>query len=74
MTPVSYVLSCILALLLAGGVVVAVLTALDELAAHARRRSMRRELSGDWWPRFEREFRSYASRSLSGPRAPQRGR
>jgi hypothetical protein len=74
MTPVSYVLSCILALLLAGGVVVVALTGIDALAKRARRRMMRRELSRDWWPRFEGEFRSYASRSLGGPRAPQRGR
>ena len=73
MTPVSYVLCCILGLLLAGGVIVASLTGLNALTAHARRRRMRRELAGDWWPRFERDFRSYASRSLSGPRAPQRG-
>jgi hypothetical protein len=73
MTPVSYVLCCILALLLAGGVVAAALTGLNAVTAHARRRRMRRELAGDWWPRFEREFRSYASRSLRGRRAHQRG-
>jgi hypothetical protein len=28
-----------------------------------RRRRMARELRQDWWPRFEREFRAYASQS-----------
>ena len=73
MTPVSYVLCCILALLLAGGLIVAALTGLNAVTAYARRRRMRRELAGDWWPRFEREFRSYASRGVRGRRAPQRG-
>ncbi len=25
------------------------------------RRELRRALSGDWWPEFERQFRAYAS-------------
>jgi hypothetical protein len=28
-----------------------------------RRRRIAAELRGDWWPRFERDFRAYASRS-----------
>jgi hypothetical protein len=30
-----------------------------------RRWRMAAELRGDWWPRFEREFRSYAQRARS---------
>ena len=80
MTPVSYVLCCILGLLLAGGVIVASLTGLNALTAHARRRRMRRELAGDWVavlrarlpqlcePQPERATRT-AARTLTGRRA-----
>lgn len=39
------------------------------------KRPMPAELDGDWWPQFEREFRSYAERttrraSERGPRSP----
>jgi hypothetical protein len=30
------------------------------------------ELRGDWWPRFEREFRAYASRSWEDARRAER--
>ena len=30
------------------------------------------ELRGDWWPRFEREFRAYASRSWQAAREAER--
>lgn len=37
-----------------------------------RRRRMAWELHGDWWPRFEREFRAYASRSWQAAREGER--
>jgi hypothetical protein len=37
-----------------------------------RRRRMASELRGDWWPRFEREFRAYASRSWQAAREGER--
>jgi hypothetical protein len=33
-----------------------------------RRHRMAAELRGDWWPQFEREFRSYASRARNTAR------
>jgi hypothetical protein len=36
------------------------------------RRRMVSELRGDWWPRFEREFRAYASRSWQSAREAER--
>jgi hypothetical protein len=33
-----------------------------------RRRRIAAELRGDWWPRFERDFHTYASRSLQSAR------
>jgi len=39
---------------------------LGRIARHAfARRRFRRELSADWWPSFERELRTYASKSNS---------
>jgi hypothetical protein len=32
-----------------------------------RRRRTPAELRGDWWPRFEAEFRAYARRTASSP-------
>jgi cytochrome c-type biogenesis protein CcmH/NrfG len=49
------------ALLLAAVAVRLVLPAL-------RRRRMAAELSGDWWPRFESEFRAYSSRFAQSAR------
>ncbi|MDQ6818526.1 MAG: hypothetical protein M3018_14145 [Actinomycetota bacterium] len=37
-----------------------------------RRRRMASELRGDWWPRFEREFSAYASRSWQAAREGER--
>jgi hypothetical protein len=37
-----------------------------------RRRRMAWELRGDWWPRFEREFRAYASRTWQAAREGER--
>ncbi len=37
-----------------------------------RRRRMAWELRGDWWARFEREFRAYASRSWQAAREGER--
>jgi hypothetical protein len=37
-----------------------------------RRRRMAAELRGDWWPRFERDFRAYASRSWQAAREGER--
>ena len=37
-----------------------------------RRRRLASELRGDWWPRFEREFRAYASRSWQAAREGER--
>ncbi|MDQ6819072.1 MAG: hypothetical protein M3076_01830 [Actinomycetota bacterium] len=37
-----------------------------------RRRRMAWELRGNWWPRFEREFRAYASRSRQAAREGER--
>ena len=55
-------------------VVAAVLVVLLVRAAvrALRRRRMASELSGDWWPRFEREFRAYASRSWQAAREGER--
>jgi hypothetical protein len=39
-----------------------------------RRRRMAAELREDWWPRFEREFRAYASGSWASARDAERGR
>lgn len=36
------------------------------------RRRIAAELRGDWWPRFEREFRAYASRSWAAAREAER--
>jgi hypothetical protein len=33
-----------------------------------RRRRAARELRGDWWPRFEREFRHYSQQFLKAAR------
>jgi hypothetical protein len=37
-----------------------------------RRRRMASELRGDWWPRFEGEFRAYANRSWQAAREGER--
>ena len=37
-----------------------------------RQRRLASELRGDWWPRFEREFRAYASRSWQAAREGER--
>ena len=39
-----------------------------------RRRRMEAEIRGDWWPRFEQEFRTYASVSWRAARDAERGR
>ena len=38
-----------------------------------RRRRMAAEIRGDWWPRFEQEFRRYASVSWRAAREAERG-
>jgi hypothetical protein len=38
-----------------------------------RRHRMAAELRGDWWPRFEQEFRRYASVSWRSARDAERG-
>jgi hypothetical protein len=37
-----------------------------------RRRRFAAELRGDWWPRFEHEFRTYASGALRAARDAER--
>ncbi|MBV9535505.1 MAG: hypothetical protein JO321_08860 [Solirubrobacterales bacterium] len=39
--------------------------------AERRRRATQPELPGDWWPRFESEFRAYAERAASARRPPK---
>jgi hypothetical protein len=39
-----------------------------------RRQRTPRELRGDWWPEFEREFRAYAARAADLPRDATRRR
>jgi hypothetical protein len=41
------------------------------LASKAWRARRPRELRGDWWPEFEREFRVYARRAASRHRPQQ---
>jgi hypothetical protein len=38
-----------------------------------RRHRMAAELKGDWWPRFEREFQTYASLGWRSARDAERG-
>jgi hypothetical protein len=57
-------------LILVAAVVVALLVRLS--LRGLRRRRMVSELRGDWWPRFEREFRAYASRSWHEAREAER--
>jgi hypothetical protein len=38
-----------------------------------RRRRLARELRGDWWPRFERDFRAYAEKFRSARESEWRG-
>ena len=45
---------------------------LQLLLRRLRRRRLASELRGDWWPRFEREFRAYASRSWQAAREGER--
>jgi hypothetical protein len=52
--------------------VVLVLILVRLLLGRLRRRRMASELRGDWWPRFEREFRAYASRSWQSAREGER--
>lgn len=47
-------------------------TAMGVSLPRLRRRRMASELRGDWWPRFEREFRAYASRSWQAAREAER--
>jgi hypothetical protein len=49
--------------------VILLAVALRLVLPELRRRRMAAELRGDWWPRFEREFRAYARR----PGKPARG-
>lgn len=41
------------------------------LASKALQARRPRELRGDWWPEFEREFRTYARRTASRHRPQQ---
>jgi hypothetical protein len=63
----SSLTAVILVFLLLGLAVVAAGMLFDFLVRIARhaiaRRRFRRELSADWWPSFERELRTYASKS-----------
>jgi hypothetical protein len=61
--------------MIAAGVVlaVAVLAVTSMLAVpRIRRYRIAAELRGDWWPRFEREFRAYASSSWQTAREGER--
>lgn len=62
--------------LLALGIVVAIAACGTCLIlAGARRLRTPRELRGDWWPEFEREFRAYAARrDRAGTRERERER
>jgi hypothetical protein len=57
-------------LILVAAVLVALLVRLS--LRRLRRRRMVSELRGDWWPRFEREFHAYASRSWEAAREAER--
>ena len=54
-----------------GVLAIAVVVRLSTLTV--RRRRMAAELRGDWWPRFEQDFRRYASVTWRSARDAERG-
>lgn len=52
--------------------VLAVAVAMRVSLVALRRHRMAAELRGDWWPRFEREFRAYANRGWQAARDSER--
>jgi hypothetical protein len=62
----SFLALAILVLATASGIWAIVVT--------ARRRSTPRELRGDWWTPFEREFRAYAKQATGRDRQRRRHR
>ena len=58
-------------LVVMAAIVIALVVRLSLLAL--RRRRMAAELRGDWWPRFEQDFRRYASVSWRAARDAERG-
>jgi hypothetical protein len=42
------------------------------IVSEVRRRRTPLELRGDWWERFERDFRAYAARKAAPPRPDRR--
>jgi hypothetical protein len=54
-----------------GVLLIAVVVRLSVLSL--RRRRMAAEIRGDWWPRFEQDFRRYASVTWRSARDGERG-
>jgi hypothetical protein len=58
-------------LLVGIGLLVALLVGRAALRVYRRRRIMA-ELRGDWWPRFERDLRTYMSHTWKSAREAER--